>query len=110
MSDLQKGKVWNEDEDWVAGLDGYALESHSLHGSDKHKVQGTKTTARLYNSHALNRIASDNELITSWRAPPAATSASLLPSGFVEEDDIISSSGYLDASSPIACIVIYSSP
>jgi hypothetical protein len=65
--------------------------------------------ARLYNSHALNRIASDNELITSWRTPPAATSASLLPSGFVEEDDIISSSGYLDASPPIACIVISSS-
>lgn len=69
----------------------------------------TKTTALLYNLHALNIIASMNALITSWRAP---TSASLLlPSdGFVEGDDIVSSSGYLDASPPIACMVYRSSP
>jgi hypothetical protein len=40
MSDLQKGKVWNEDKDWVAGwMDMH--ESHSLHGSDGYKNDGT---------------------------------------------------------------------
>ena len=70
------------------------------------RPRGVQKRRHYYNSHALNIIASMNALITSWGAPPAATSASLLPSdGFVEGDDIVSSSGYLDASPPIACMI-----
>jgi hypothetical protein len=114
MNNLQTVKVWSA-RMRIGWLDGYE-HNHTVYmevTNTRYRVQGTKTMARLYNLHALNRIASVNELITSWRAPPAATSASasLLPSGFVEEDDIISSSGYLmDASPPISCIVISSSP